>query len=231
MLDYNPILPDIQKVIQRHVHLLRSSPELLEIFPSKSLFPPYRRTKNLKDILAPSKFGGDGEINQAGREMGGCLKCSSRCDLCKNFLIQDSKFKSFSTGRTYKINQNLSCSSKNVVLASYIKCNLQYVGSTSTDFKVRFRNHKSAMLTNKKTCELAVHFNCIEHDISELVSLLQRKLPVRATQLTLIDCYLPEKPSGPHNYARLVLTVLTKGANSDLKIVSAIIAHHYIPCN
>ena len=123
VLHYNPILSDIQKVIQRHVHLLRSSPELLEIFPSKSIFPAYRRTKNLKDILAPSKFGRDGEINQAGREMGGCLKCSSRCDLCKNFLTQDSKFKSFSTGRTYKVNQNLSCSSKNVVyLASCIKC-------------------------------------------------------------------------------------------------------------
>jgi len=177
VLDYNPILPDIQTVIQRHVHLLRSSPELLEIFPSKSIFPAYRCTKNLKDILAPSKFGGDGEVNQAGREMGGCLKCSSQCDLCKNFLTQDSKFKSFLTGRTYKINQNLSCSSKNVVyLASCIKCNLQYVGSTSTAFKVRFRNHKSAMLTNKKTCELAVHFNCIEHDISEISFIVIEKI-------------------------------------------------------
>ena len=89
VLDDNPILPDSQRVIQRHVHLLRSSPELLEIFPSKSIFPAYHRTKNLKDILAPSKFGGDGQINQAGKEMEGCLKCSSRCDLCKNFLTQD----------------------------------------------------------------------------------------------------------------------------------------------
>ena len=169
VLDYNPILPDIQKVIQKHAHLLRSSPELLEIFPSKSIFPAFRRTKNLKDILAPSRFSVDRGINQLEKETGGCFKCSSRCDLCKNFLIQDSKFKSFSTGRTYKINQNLSCSSKNVVyLASCMKCNLQYVGSTSTEFKVRFRNHKSSMRTNKKTCELAVHFNCNQHEISEI---------------------------------------------------------------
>ena len=60
VLDYNPILPDIQRVIQRHVHLLRSSSNLLEIFPSISIFPACRRTKNLKEILAPSKFGGDG---------------------------------------------------------------------------------------------------------------------------------------------------------------------------
>ena len=48
---------------------------------------------------------------------------------------------------------------------------------------------------------------------------------VISTQLTLIDCYLPEKPTGPHNvnFAHLVLTVLIKGANLDLKIASAII--------
>ena len=177
VLDYNPILPDIQKVIQKHAHLLRSSPELLEIFPSKSIFPAYRRTKNLKDILAPSKFRGASAVNQAEGEMGGCFKCSSRCDLCKKFLIEDSKFKSFSTGRTYKINQNLSCSSKNVVyLASCNKCNLQYVGSTSTEFKIRIRNHKSSMLTNQKTSELAVHFNCTKHQISEISFIVIEKI-------------------------------------------------------
>jgi len=55
MLDYNPILPDIQKVIKKHFYLLQSSPEK-EIFPSKSIFPAYRRTKNLKEMLSPSKF-------------------------------------------------------------------------------------------------------------------------------------------------------------------------------
>ena len=151
VLDYNPILPDIQRVIKKHAHLLRSSTELIEIFPSKSIFPAYRRTKNLKDILAPSKFRGDNGANQAEKEMGGCFKCCTRCDLCKNFLIQDSKFKSFSTGRSYKINQKLSCSSKNVVyLALCNKCKLQYVGSTTTEFKVCFRNHKSSMHTKQK---------------------------------------------------------------------------------
>ena len=41
------------------------------------------------------------------------------------------------------------------------------MGSTSNEFKVRFRNHKSAMLTNKTTCELAVHFNRVEHQMSD----------------------------------------------------------------
>ena len=39
-----------------------------------------------------------------------------------------------------------------------------------TEFKVRFCNHKSSMLKSKtkKTCELAVHFNCIKHEISQI---------------------------------------------------------------
>jgi len=174
VLEYNPILPDIQRVIKKYAHLLRSSPELLEIFPPKSIFPAYRQTKNLKDILAPLKFCSENGANQAEKEMGGCFKCGTHCDLCKNLLSQDSKFKSFSTGRAYRINQKLSCSSKNIVyLASCNKYKLQYVGSTTTEFKVRFCiNHKSSMLTNKKTCELAVHFNCTRHEISEINSIV-----------------------------------------------------------
>ena len=84
VFDYNPILPEIQKIIQKHAHLLGSSPALLEMFPSKSIFPAYQRTKNLKDILAPSKFCWYSRVNQAEKETGGCFKCSSRCDLCKN---------------------------------------------------------------------------------------------------------------------------------------------------
>ena len=37
------------------------------------------------------------------------------------------------------------------------------MGSTTTDFRIRFRNHKSAMLTNKTTCEVIIHFTRILH--------------------------------------------------------------------
>ena len=57
--------------------------------------------------------------------------------------------------------------SKNVIYLAFCKkCRrLQYVGYTTTDFRVRFRNHKSAMVTNKKTCEVVVHFNKIPHTL------------------------------------------------------------------
>ena len=37
----------------------------------------------------------------------------------------------------------------------------------SNEFKVRFRNHKSAMSTKKTTCEVAVHFNKEKHQLSD----------------------------------------------------------------
>ena len=167
VLDYNPILPDIQNIIKKHFHLLRSSPQITEIFPAKSVFPAYRRTKNFKEVLASSKFRPSSAVNQTANK-GGRFKCDkNRCDLCKNFLLLASKFRSSATGRQYPIRQNVSCSSKNVIyLETCCKCDLQYVGSTSTDFKIRFRNHKSYMLNNRKTRELAVHLNSSQHDIS-----------------------------------------------------------------
>ena len=41
------------------------------------------------------------------------------------------------------------------------------IGSTTTEFKVRFRNHKSSMKINKKTCEVTIHFNRTPHTFSD----------------------------------------------------------------
>ena len=215
VLDYNPILPDIQKVIKNHFHLLQSSPEVKEIFPSKSNFPVYRRTKNLKELLAPSKFQVTSCRNPK-EENGGCSKCNKKCDLCKNYLIQASKFQSSATGRHYSIQQKFSCSSQNVVyLATCAKCNLQYVGSTSTEFKVRFRNHKSNMLKNKRTCELAIHYNNSEHEISQINFIISNKLGLLKILCILNNCYSLGRPIGLRNYLPLILMVLIKGGNLD----------------
>ena len=78
-------------------------------------------------------------------------------------------FRSFSTGRSYKIKQEINCGTTNIVYLIFCKkCNVQYVGSASTEFKVRFRNNKSVMLTDKKVCEMAVHFNENKQEFKDL---------------------------------------------------------------
>ena len=165
---FNPNLPNLNYIIKKHLHLLESDPKLKEFFPKNSIIPSYRRSKNLKEILAPSKFEPRESQNNNSPE-GGCFKCDkSRCDLCKNYLAESKDFGSFITGKSYAIRPKLTCDSKNVIyLISCKKCRLQYIGSTTTEFKVRFRNHKSSMITNKKTCEVAVHFNNTPHSLQD----------------------------------------------------------------
>ena len=139
--------------------------------------------KNLKELLVPSKFRVTSCRNQR-EEKGGCSKCNKKCDPCKNYLIQASKFQCSATD--YSIQQKLSCSSQNVIyLATCAKCNLQYEGFTSTEFKVRFRNHK----LNKRTCELAIHFNNSEHEISQINFISIEQIRSFKIVYVLNNCY------------------------------------------
>ena len=165
VINYNPRLPNVNQIIRRNLHLLNSNSQLQETFPNNSIFPAYRRGKNLKEILAPSKF----KTHSNNESLHGCTKCNKRCDLCKNYFAESCSFKSSATSRYSSIKQNVTCTTRNAIyLATCIKCDKQYVGSTKTEFKVRFRNHKSDMKNNKKTCELATLFNSLEHQLSDI---------------------------------------------------------------
>ena len=155
VLDFNPSLPSIGKILFSHRHFIDNSPSLSKIFPKGSIIPSFRRTKNIKEILARPH-----RTNFDHTERQGCFKCKGKCDFCKNFLVESDNFSSARTGKSYPIRQQLHCKSKYVIyLITCNKCNVQYIGSTTNEFKVRFRNHESAMSTKKNTCEAAIHFN------------------------------------------------------------------------
>ena len=184
VLDFNPRLPSIGKIIRKHKHLIYNSPSLKNIFPVGSIIPAFRRTKNIKEILSSKPR----EQHRAPDNQRGCFKCTAKCDLCQNFLKESNCFTSTSTSRTYPITQILSCKSKNVIYSvTCKKFNVQYVGSTSNEFKIRFRNHKSSMITKKRTCEVAIHFNngrCQEY----LVVFFENAVEVW-------QCWSPSSPS------------------------------------
>ena len=136
MVNFNPHLPNIGKIIKSYSHFIYDSPTLAQIFPKGSIFPSYRRAKTIKELLAGPK--GSNYTNN-DHSATGCFKCSKKCDLCKNFLKEDKIFYSARTDGYYTIRQHLGCKSKNVIyLATCKKCKVQYVGSTSNEFKVRF---------------------------------------------------------------------------------------------
>ena len=142
IISFNPNLPDVGNIIRKHLFILQTNPKLKELFPRGSIIPSFRRSKNLKELLAPFclKTVNEGQTIHHNND---CFKCDrNRCDLCRNFFVESKSFVSFQTGKKYTIHSRISCDSKNVIyLVSFKKCRLQYVGSTATDFRIRFRNN------------------------------------------------------------------------------------------
>ena len=97
----------------------------------------------------------------------GTIISYNKCDICKNILITDSKFRCTATGKTYFIKGKLPCDSSNIIyLITCSNCRELYVGS-AINFKQRFRIHKSDIKPDKDICGIALHFNnkyCSPHN-------------------------------------------------------------------
>ena len=94
VLDYNQKLPNVSNVIKKHFALLLKSHALSKIFNVKSIIPAYRRTKNLKDILAPYKLKpSPATESQQIIAPVGCFRCKVRRHVCKDFLEESDHFK------------------------------------------------------------------------------------------------------------------------------------------
>lgn len=186
IVDFNPALPDIGKIIAKHLPVLHTSPSLKNLFPERAIFGAFRKCKSLKDHLRNPNIK-DHHRPIAGQTTSptqGRYKCTRRrCDLCANFLLPSTKFHSSSTNKFYPVVDSVSCDSRNVVyLATCVKCNVQYAGSSSTEFKVGFRNHKSDMVNGRKRCELAIHFSSTPHSLKDIKFIIIEKihfLPIR----------------------------------------------------
>ena len=75
--------------------------------------------------------------------MGTVVCGNRRCQVCK-YLEPGERFTSYRTGKSYTINYERDCNSSNVVyLLSSKVCHAQYVGSTTTKFRLRFNNNKA----------------------------------------------------------------------------------------
>ena len=82
----------------------------------------------------------------------------------KNYLVTTDVAYSFHTNTKFKIKGNLDCDTHNVVYVINDKtCKLSSVGCTADCMKVRFRNHKSHIKSNKRLCEVSKHFSDNNH--------------------------------------------------------------------
>ena len=54
VLDYNPSLPSIGKILYSHRHLIDNSPSILKIFPRGSIIPSFRRARHKRNSYTTS---------------------------------------------------------------------------------------------------------------------------------------------------------------------------------
>ena len=143
VVTYNPAFKNLSQVMRKNLQLLYADEQVKKVF-SLALFVFFRSTRNLKSYLVRSK------IYPLERKVGSEKCKSKRCLACLNVFFQ-----SFQTKEQYKINHQLNCNDKCLIyLLSCKVCGLQYVGSTTDKFRLRWNNYKENNRKAKRGKEL-----------------------------------------------------------------------------
>ena len=91
----SPSLPKIEGIIRKSLSLLHSDDSLKQLFPANIFSTICRRNKNLKELLAPSKY-----LNPKNSKQSSNTSCN-KCDICKNYMVFDRTLKCSVTGKVY----------------------------------------------------------------------------------------------------------------------------------
>ena len=164
VIDDNPALPPMTKIINKHKNILSLDGELTKVIPKDSIFVSYRSPRNIKDLLISSKLKNNDQHTE--RIENGCFKCN-KCYLCRHYLQETRTFTSYHTNQVFDIRQNITCNTKNVIYL--IECILHQcsnVGYTTNNMKMRFSNNKSHVKKKNATCEICAHLITENHDIN-----------------------------------------------------------------
>ena len=177
--EFNPGLPNIGSILNKHKHILHLDSELTKIINPDNIFASYRGTKTIKDLLIHSKLPSlrsHSQINPTGSDTQseGCHPCKKLCNLCKNYLIKTVYSYSHQTNSRFKIKNYIDCDTKYVIYVFNDNiCKISSVGYTADCMKVRFPNHKSHIKHNRRTCEISKHFadNLMIHELDKSTNL------------------------------------------------------------
>ena len=135
VVTYNPNFKNLRILIRKNLQFLYADPETKRVF-TPAPFVSFRSVRNLKSFLVRSK------VYPLERKVGSAKCNGKRCQVCLNINETDT-FESFQTKQKYKINHHLNCNDKCLIyLLSCKACGLQYVGSTTDKFRLRWNNYK-----------------------------------------------------------------------------------------
>ena len=149
VLTYNPALPSVSKILQKHWRVMTQDPYLKEVFPQPPMVA-FRRAKHLKDHLIRAKIPPVPPLRPK-RIVNGMTACNKPlCETCP-YVQKVQKFKGPFSKNEVILNAPMNCLSKNVIYCiNCKKCQQIYIGQTSRQLKDRFSEHKTSVRNSKK---------------------------------------------------------------------------------
>ena len=132
---YNPKHVNIFQEAMKNFNIIERDQELQQLIHRSDLLQSQRQPPNLKKLLTKAKFN-------SKPEKYAVTKCGdSRCGTCP-YLKTGSSF-SFKCGKTFYVNENMSCKSKNLLYCIICNnCGDEYIGQTGTQLTARMRVHR-----------------------------------------------------------------------------------------
>ena len=155
---HNPKNPEIYKVIQFNLPILKEDPKMNDILSNFKIIKSKRQPNNLKRLLTKAKFS-----NSDHHEVIRCHR--PNCGLCVH-LIEGDAFE-FKCGRKFYVHESMTCAVKNVLYV--IKCGgcgEEYIGQTGDFLRKRVTVHNQ-QIRDPKTRMLYVsgHIDICAHQL------------------------------------------------------------------
>lgn len=171
VIPFDPRLPKISEIANRHFNLLKSDKSCEKIFEA-GVQVAYKRHQNIREILCRATVPPLKQRTSTREKLGWRTCHKLPCSTC-TYSRNMSSYKVKATGKVKTINQNLTCGDTNVIYCIECeKCGLQYVGKTKNTFKARCYQHSYSVKNydakeDKYSGPVAEHFNkpghCLEN--------------------------------------------------------------------
>ena len=183
-IDFNPLLPKISVVLEKHHRaMVFKKPELKDVFgepPMAALRqPPNIRKMICRATLAQPRRA-DKLIRKTHKSAPGWKKCGKGSNTCCPFSLPSTEtVVGQVTGYSHTIRDPVSCETQNCVY--YWKCmkencksfpRCEYIGLTSRPFRLRLAEHKQYIRSKILDKPSGGHFNQQGHQLSHLKGLV-----------------------------------------------------------
>ena len=164
-MTYNQTLPNFRKILSDNWNLLKLYNRLKHVFKEQPI-TAYRRNENLRDVIGDTTIENNKVVGKQKpiSNSSYCKPSISRTkDLCCKQVAPTTTFKGTVTLKTYQIFPQLNYKSSHIMyLLECLKCQVQYLEKSETDFNIRLNNH-SKHVARKNIIPTSNHFN-IEGD-------------------------------------------------------------------